>query len=171
MGGTQHNQGVKCLKYLFQICWFCFYHYFFKLLLHIWQFKQMPPVSRALLFLDFKKWVILCSCWDPIKKVKAGILLVRPRALVLALEGQMRLTNQDNGTVRFYLFRRKRENKINNTVLVVSFSLGYLSKGCWNLHAPFSVELKMSIQMKKMNWGGNAVTAISVCPTFLLHQE
>lgn len=29
MGGTQHNQDVKCLKYLFEICSYHYYYYSF----------------------------------------------------------------------------------------------------------------------------------------------
>lgn len=35
MGGTQHNQDVKCLKYLFEICSYHYYYYIFLSLLHI----------------------------------------------------------------------------------------------------------------------------------------
>lgn len=166
MGGTQHNQGVKSLKYLFQICWFCSYHFF------------NPCLNKCHLFPELCCFLTSRNEWfyaSPgilSRKWRLAFCWLRPELLSLLGRANEADKLGNKIMVQYIFICPGGKGKTRSTrVLVVSFSLGYLSEGCWNLRAPFSVDLKLSIQMKKLNWGGNAVTAISVCPTFLQHQE
>lgn len=131
----------------------------------------MPPVSGMLLFLKFKKWVILCCFKYPIgaskqhlhQPVKFGILLVQPRALVLAVEGQMRLTKQEIKQCYNHLWRRKGKLDRQHRPCFFFFSKVHIRR-LLEFLCSIPCYLKVCIQVKeKIGWGGWC----SYCPSCL----